>query len=81
MKFKKLISKKGFKKAVTAALTLTMLFSSVVSVFAAGEGIPDPAIDRSITIHKYRMDDMGNIIGGAVLVSICYRAIYLRQES
>ncbi|PQO21492.1 formate transporter, partial [Shigella flexneri] len=23
----------------------------------------------------------GNIIGGAVLVSICYRAIYLRQES
>ena len=36
MKFKKLISKKGFKKAVTAVLTLTMLFSSVVSVFAAG---------------------------------------------
>ncbi|EGJ04057.1 hypothetical protein SSJG_00105 [Escherichia coli D9] len=24
---------------------------------------------------------LGNIIGGAVLVSICYRAIYLRQES
>ncbi|MDW3538110.1 formate transporter FocA, partial [Escherichia coli] len=23
---------------------------------------------------------LGNIIGGAVLVSICYRAIYLRQE-
>ncbi|EON2115250.1 formate transporter, partial [Staphylococcus saprophyticus] len=23
----------------------------------------------------------GNIIGGAVLVSMCYRAIYLRQES
>lgn len=59
MKFKKLISKKGFKKAVTAVLTLTMLFSSVVSVFAAGEGIPDPAIDRSITIHKYRMDEIG----------------------
>lgn len=58
MKFKKLISKKGFKKAVTAVLTLTMLFSSVVSVFAAGEGISDPAIDRSITIHKYRMDDI-----------------------
>ncbi|EAA0702488.1 formate transporter [Shigella boydii] len=24
---------------------------------------------------------LGNIIGGAVLVSMCYRAIYLRQES
>ncbi|EGR62559.1 hypothetical protein HUSEC41_13686 [Escherichia coli O104:H4 str. 01-09591] len=24
---------------------------------------------------------LGNIIGGAVLVSICYRDIYLRQES
>ncbi|WP_422061678.1 formate/nitrite transporter family protein, partial [Shigella boydii] len=23
---------------------------------------------------------LGNIIGGAVLVSMCYRAIYLRQE-
>lgn len=58
MNLKKILSKKGIKKAMVAALTATLLFSSMSGVFAAGEGIPDPTIDRSITIHKYRMDDI-----------------------
>lgn len=58
MKFQKNIFKNGIKKVVVVALTVTMLTTSMASVFAAGEGIPDPSIDRSITIHKYRMDDI-----------------------
>ena len=58
MSLKEILSKKGIKKAMAAALTAALLFSSVSGVLAAGEGIPDPAIDRSLTIHKYRMDDI-----------------------
>lgn len=62
MKFKDLLSKQVFKKMTSAVITTAMIFSVFTAVMptvsAAGEGIPDPSIDRSITIHKYRMDDI-----------------------
>ena len=60
MKFNELLSQKKIKKAAVAfLLTTAMVFTVLPSVSAAqGKGIPNPTVDRSITIHKYRMDDI-----------------------
>lgn len=52
--------RKVFSRSLLILLTVFALLLSALpsAAFASGEGIPDPSIDRSITIHKYRMDDI-----------------------
>ena len=47
---------------------------------SSADNFPTLTVSHFITANLLPVM-LGNIIGGAVLVSICYRAIYLRQES